>query len=421
MISLWRIFWLETVALWRGWTAWMLLAAAIGWLLALPRLLTGDGTAEGARELYVRYGLGGVFALLVVSLLAAATGALATEREERRLQLSLVRPVSAFAVAWGRFLALAALGALVLAAAGALVLAAAWTDRPCSHVLRPLMESPREEAARMYDAYMSAPDTPPEVRKAKKSVVLRLLEQRAKDNYQSVQTNETASWRFPGFHARRLASPQAAPSVRFRFSGDFDMRDDVRGEIAADGLCGGVSNITQTAVTVPLSACGREGERDVLSFTNRGRGAVMLRPRRDVELLFPADAFGWNLLRALLVMASVLAAVVAFGVFLGAGLSRPVALFTAIVLLMVSEMSPSVVDQYPDQLETDRIDRVGLAVARAVGKGLRSVSAMSPLGSLAVGDCVEARDAAGSVAFDFLLVPLVLSALSAALIRRKPA
>ena len=422
MTSLLRIFWLELTALVRTWTAPLLVAASLAWFFAVGKLVVTDSTAEGHREMVVRYGLGGVLAILVISLLAAATGAIASEREAKRLQLTQVRPVSALAIAWGKFLALATVGAVALAGPCAfLAFSPSYSGAKCHHVARPILPTPREEAERMYDYYMKDPETPPQVKMARKSVVLRILEQRAKDNYQSVQTNETASWRFPGFHARRLASPQAAPSVRFRFSGDFDMRDDVRGEIAADGLCGGVSNITQTAVTVPLSACGREGERDVLSFTNRGRGAVMLRPRRDVELLFPADAFGWNLLRALLVMASVLAAVVAFGVFLGAGLSRPVALFTAIVLLMVSEMSPSVVDQYPDQLETDRIDRVGLAVARAVGKGLRSVSAMSPLGSLAVGDCVEARDAAGSVAFDFLLVPLVLSALSAALIRRKPA
>ena len=113
-----------------------------------------------------------------------------------------------------------------------------------------------------------------------------------------------------------------------------------------------------------------------------------------------------------------LALVIAFGVFLGAGLSRPVALFTAIVLLAVSEMSPSVVEQYPDQLESDRIDRIGLAIARFAEKGTKSVSALSPLSLVADGDCVEAEDVASSFAVDFLLLPLVLSALSAFLIRR---
>ena len=419
MTSLLRIFWLETVALWRGWTAWMLLAASCGWIALLPRLVTGDGTQEGARDLCIRYGLGGVLALLVVSLAAAATGAIATERETKRLQLTLVRPVSPFAVAWGKFLALAALGALVLAAATLLVAATAPGEGGlCHHVHRPQMEPPRAEAEKMYDAYMEDPETPPEIKKAKKSVVLRILTQRAKDNYQTVQTNETAEWTFAGFEKWRTEHPGVEPAVRFRFSNDFNMRDDVRGSLAANGLSGTVSNITQTAVTVPLRLGGAEREGDVLSFTNTGRASVMVRPRQDVELLFPADAFAWNMFRAYVVMVSVLASVIAFGVFLGAGLSRPVALFTAIVMLAVSEMSPSVVDQYPDQLERNRVDRVGLVISRAVSKCAKPVSDAAPLSALADGDCIERRDALGAFALDFVLAPLLLAALSAFLMRR---
>jgi hypothetical protein len=118
-------------------------------------------------------------------------------------------------------------------------------------------------------------------------------------------------------------------------------------------------------------------------------------------------------------MVSVLAFVVAFGVFLGAGLSRPVALFTAMVMLAVSEMSPSVVDQYPDQLETDRIDRIGLAITRFVERGTKSVSSLSPLSLVADDDCVEVGDAASTFALDFVALPALLCALSALLIRRK--
>ena len=80
MISFWRIFSLELTALSRSRTLWLLLAASVGYVLLLPHVITGDGTAEGMRELVIRYGLGGVFALLAVALLSAATGAIASER-----------------------------------------------------------------------------------------------------------------------------------------------------------------------------------------------------------------------------------------------------------------------------------------------------------------------------------------------------
>ena len=226
-------------------------------------------------------------------------------------------------------------------------------------------------------------------------------------------------WAFPGLHDWAAANADVDLSVRLKFSNDFDMRDDVRGTLAADGFFGVVSNITQTAIVVPLVRGGFAAERDAVAFRNEGRAPVMLRPRQDVELLVPADSFAWNLLRSYVVMVSVLAFVAAFGIFLGAGLSRPVALFTAIVMLAVSEMSPSVVEQYPDQLETDRIDRIGLAMTRLVERGTKSVSSLSPLSSLAEGDCVERGDVAETFALDFLVLPLALCLLSGILIRRK--
>ena len=81
MISLWRIFWLEVVALVRSWTALMLVVASLGWMFAANFVLVTDATEEGKREMLVRYGLGGVFTFLVIVVLAAATGLIASERE----------------------------------------------------------------------------------------------------------------------------------------------------------------------------------------------------------------------------------------------------------------------------------------------------------------------------------------------------
>ena len=420
MISLWRIFWLEAVSLVRSWTALMLLVASLGWMFAANFVLVTDATDEGKREMLVLYGLGGVFALLVVAVLAAATGAIATERESKRLQLTQVRPVSPFAIAWGKFLALAAVAAAILALPCAtLLVSSEFSDRRCSHVYRPLLESPKEEALKMYDVYMADPETPPMVKKAKKPVVLRILEQRAKDHYQTVQTNETASWTFPGLYDWSNGNPFVEPAARLRLSNTYSMRDDVYGTILANGFFGIVSNITQTAVTVPLRLCQLEWNHDVLSFRNMGDKPVMLRPRQDVELLVPADSFAWNLLRSYVVMASILALVAAFGVFLGAGLSRPVALFVAFVMLIVVEMGPSVIEQYPDSLETNAVDRFGLSIVRAVGTCAKPPSALSPLSKLAADDSVEPKDALGTFAADFVLAPLVLSLLAAFVMRRK--
>ena len=414
MISFWRIFWLECLSLVRMRTLAMLTAAAVAWTYAFPRIARGDGTAEGLRELAIRFSLGGVFTLVVVALLASATGSVARERAAKRLQLTLVRPVRYFVVALGKIAAHVAAGAFVLAVSCAVLAAQFGLRTQCRHVLSPAMPSPREEARAMYAAYMADTNTPVEVRRAKPSVVLRLLENRAMDHYQTIPTNSCAEWAFPGLAAFGSTGGLA---VRMRFTNQMEMRQSVEGVFRLGERTGVVSNMTQAVLTVPVSGAGEPGTR--LVFENHGSSALMLRPRRDINLLVPADAFGWNLLRSYLVLVSILAFVVSIGVLLSAGLGRPVALFVAFVMLIVGEMSPSVVEQYPDELETKTVDRIGLAITRFAARVTRPVSAMSPLGALSRDECVEPREMWRMAAVELVSLPIVLSLLAGFVIPRK--
>ena len=60
MRAFFDIFQLELRTLSRSWSLAMLSAASAAWMLAVPRLVVGDGTAEGMREVCLRYGLGGI-------------------------------------------------------------------------------------------------------------------------------------------------------------------------------------------------------------------------------------------------------------------------------------------------------------------------------------------------------------------------
>jgi len=419
MASFWRIFWLEILSLTRSRTALLLTVASVGWMLAFPSLVRSDGTTEGAWRLSVQYSLGGVFVLLVVALLASATGSVARERAAKRLALTLVRPVRRSVVALGKIAAHVAVGAAVLAVACAILFQQADAGRRCRHVLSPVLPSVREEAVSMYDAYMKDPSTPEAVKKAKRDVVVRLLEQRAADRYETIPTNSTMTWRFdlspvPGSRLRDSCF------VRMRFTNQMELRQDVRGTFRLGETSAAVSNLTQAVLEVPLEgpAAGESGATE-LSFDNRGISALMFRPRRDLHLLVPADGFGWNLLRAFLGMVAVLSLVVSAGVFLSCALGRAVALFVAFVALIVGEMSPSVVEQYPDGLESDRIDRIGLYIARLATEVTRPVSSLQPLTALAADECVELRKVAATFLADAIVFPLAFSLLAAFVLPRK--
>lgn len=417
MNSFWRIFSLELKAFVRSKALALLVIAAVGWMLLAPFVFRGDGTAEGARTLVIHYSLGGVAALLAVALTATATGSLAKEREARRLQLTMVRPVRYFTIALGKICALSLMGLLILALAAAVELMRADGSRRCRHLYRPVLMSPRAEAELLYPHYMADPETPEAAKRAPKETILRLLVQRACDRYQTVDTNETAVW-----HFRLPAALAERPrEVRLRFTNNYDLRDDVRGELRFEAWRGLASNITQTVTEIPLAqvageAAGAAGE---LAFANRGKNPLMLRPRRDVELLVHADGFRPNLVRAVLELAALIMLLVAFGVFLGAGLGRPVALFVALVVLLLGEMTPSVVEQYPDQLEEDAVDRVGLVITRAAARITHPFSSLRPLAALAADECVEPRELLRVLAANVVFFPLVFSLLTALVLPRK--
>lgn len=385
------------------------------WMLVMPYLLKADGTAQGARELYVRFSLGGVFVLLAVVLIASSTGAVAGERAAKRLQLTLVRPVGRFSVALGKVFAHAVTGAAVLLLSSAVLLVKTDPSVRCDHVISPVLPPPAEEARAMYDAFMSDPSTPQEVKRAKKSTVMRLLTQRAVDHYQTVATNGSVRWRFKTPCAGEL-------SVRMRFTNQFDMRQDLLGEFVCEGKTVAVSNITQAILKVPLNMKLQDRRTDgtqELEFRNYGKTAVMLRPRKDLNLLVAADCFYRNLFRAWLELSAILTLLVAFGVFLSSGLGRPTALFVALAVLLSGEVSPSVISQYPDELETKAVDRIGLYLTRFSAELTRPFSSLSPLESLSKDECVEPDEVVRVLLVNCAVMPVVFCLLAAFLMPRK--
>ena len=418
MISCWRIFLLEWKSLVRSRTLIALMALAVGWVLLSPAVFVGDGTLAGDREVVMRYALGGVMAMVTLALMATAAGSLARDRATRRLALTLVRPVRYPVVALARMAALTAAGALVLLAAGAVTLLReeGAFSRPCRHVLKPRLPSPRAEAEAVYREFLADPRTPPAVRKLPKATAIRILAQRALDHYQTLATNLPATLDF------ELPAGCVSPSVRLRFSNSFNMRDEVVADLALGPWAAAVSNVTQAVIELPLTADAAKPPAvgvTPLTLVNRGRRNLMLRPRRDVEVLYAADSFAANLLRTLLELTALIALTVALGVFLGAALSRPVALFVAVAVLVMGEVSPSIIDQYPDSLDTGRADRLALYLTRFAAEATHPLTAVDPVSALSRDECVEWRTLARTAAVDAVVLPLALSVLAALVMARK--
>lgn len=412
-----EIFALQVTALVRSKALALLLAASSAWMFLVPRLVADDGTADGAHQVFVRYSLGGVFALLAICLGAAAAGSISSDRALRRLQLTLVRPVRHSVVALGRIAALTAVAALVMSVAAGIALLRADPSRPCFGELSPVMESPREEAERMYAVFMADPETPENVKRAKKSAVVKLLTQKAVDHYQTVSSNETARWTFPEVPSGSSESV----AVRLRFTTLFNTREDVVGDFTFGDMRASVSNITQAVVTIPLAGGAPPEGAAELVFANRGENSLMLRPRRDITLLCRAkgDTFAYGLILAVAVDVCVLAAIISLSMFLGAGLGKSVAVFAVMTVLFMTSVSSTIVEQYPYELETNRKDQIGLVLTRFMEQATSPVGSFNPIDALAEDRRVSARELARAVVLDLLALPLLLSLLAGLVMSRK--
>ena len=384
--------------------------------LLLPAIVRSDGTEAGGREVFLRAVPGSVYMVLCVALLACACGLVARARESHRLALAAVRPVSAGALLFGPLLALVAVAALVLAFNAGLTCArGGWTD--CRHVYAPELDPPEKAARQMLQEILANTNTPQEVRSAPRHRLLSILIGREVDRYESIPPGRDMAWPFPD----EAASVPEGVVARIRFSTQFNMRASLSGVVTLGPWSAVVSNNTQSVLEIPLSRPPDQGAGwdAKLKFRNTGKSTVMLRPRRDVEVLTPADSFGMNMLRATCEMLCVVTFLCAFGLFLSTALSRPVAVFTALVALVVTEMAPAVLEQYPETLDLPLSDRIGLWLSRGVAFATSAVSGPQPVSDLATGTCVEWSALGYAALVDAVVAPLALLSLAAYLVRRR--
>lgn len=398
-------------SLWRGRCMWTLLAAVAAFHFLLPRVVRSDGTDAGAFEMNVKVVCGAVFALVCTASLFIGGGMFAKEREAELLPQSIVRPAAAFSMAVGRWLAVLMLFACVLFANAVMFGAMRRGDGSmppdCRMHVSPSLPAAEVSAAQAMDAFLKDERTPAAVKKSSRTAILALLAAKENERYEVVRPGRTARWPFPDMERRSLA-------VKARFSTMYGMKASFSGIFTYGDRTGAVSNCTQAVLETPLGAvCAADtNATGCLSFTNTGATNVMLRPRRDIELLAPGDSFMANGIRASIMMLAISGLLSAFGLLLSAALSRPVALFTAAVLLAAAMMAPDAVGQFPDEFNATVGEKAGLAISRAVMAFTSAFTSVSPVSDLASGRMIAMHEIIRTGLLDLFCYPALLLFLS---------
>ena len=405
-------------ALLRGHVLTALLALTALAHVLLPAVVRSDGTEAGQSELFLRVVPGSVYIVLCVALLACACGLVARARESHRLALAVVRPVSAGAVVLGLLMALVAVAAVVLAFNAGLTCArGGWSD--CRHVYTPELEPPEVAARQTLQEILASTNTPEEIRSTPQHRLLSILIGREADRYEVIRPGGALELPFPA-EAEGTSDGVAA---RLHFSTRLNTRASLSGVVTFGKWSAVVTNNTQSFLEIPLTVAQQRDppavESPKLVFRTTGRSEVMLRPRRDIEVLTPGDSFGMNMARASCEMLCVITFLCAFGLFLSSALSRPVAIFTSLVALTVTEMAPAVLSQCPETLDLPFTERIGLWLSRGVVFATSAVAAPEPVSDLATGTYIKWADAGHAFLVDAVVAPLVLLSLAAFIVRRR--
>lgn len=396
---------LELVSALRSKTMLLFALGCTLWMTLGRNILKGAST--GTYELSVRYLLGVVFSIVLVSLGAAAAGALSTDRAAKRLQLTMIRPVPHSVIAMARALAITLVGSSVIALALVFLWAFEGRGRTCDKVYAPVMESTRTEAERMFrDLYASNAVFRAEVERVGERDIYTYLETQVRDTYESVAPGKTASWDFSN-----VPDGIEAAGVRVRFIDFFGRPGSVVGSFSFAGFTGVIDNAVKTRFYVPLSNRSAEDSNGkALRFTNGTTASLSLQPRKDLHLLVKADSFAWNALRAWLVMSFMLMIVVSTGVFLGSCLGRGVAVFSLMSLLIVMVITPAAMDEYLDPTESNAATRMGMRMTEFSAMLTSPMNKFSPVSSLEADECIgwgEIGEAAATGAFYLALFSLM--------------
>lgn len=418
----------------RGVVALLVLLAA--GVIAIPLLVSGDGTPASEMQVRLRYTLVFSVGILGLATLWGSCAAFGVEIDSRRMELTSVKPVHPLTLWFGRWLGILLLDALLLLGVviGVRIQLAPLSGRTnfasllvSRSVARPLLPAPEDEAREKFGELQRANRLPKDLSAAE---FFRQLVLESRNRYLVLHPGEHDSWKF------RLSQPLAADghlAIRMRFDTETESLADVHGvcrlrrpgetawaaEVPVNDL---VHNELELAVSAPQLAGASELELEFTDQAAAKTAALLIQPRRALALLTPQGTFTGNLLRVMLAQLAILAALAALGLTLGACFSFPVAAFTATTLLLAilvtAGNAPDLLqDAFPTETRPNLLERISFAVTRGMDDMTQPLLQPEPLSQAVAGEHVPGAELWRVLFWGGLAYPLVLALIAGRVLR----
>ena len=418
MQQLLAIIWLTWKAAFRFRLFLVVAVALLGSVVALPLLLTDDGTARGFTQILLTYTLSTITALLGLSTLWLACGTLARDIEDCQIQVVAVKPIARWQIWLGKWLGIVSLNATLLAMSGACVygllqyranhlpakeqdilrnevLVARGSVRPVPPMDLINQETESRLKARLAKTPVSAADLP-EVR--------RLTREQVKAEFQVVPSDYSRSWKVHLGLARHWLADQPL-FLRIKFnaaqsspSGTFDGLWQVGVPEKTKLWSSGPQSLapdTFHEFQIPAGLFDDEGIL-TLTFVNPNSTALLFTLEEGVEVLYRQGGFGANFIRGLGIIFCWMGVLAAIGLASASLLSFPVAAFFSLSLLLmvlasgtmanaVAEGTLGGYDSETGQTGSNPLDVVIIPAFKALLKVINLAKNFSPVDSLSTG------------------------------------
>lgn len=418
-------------------------------VVGLPTILKGDGTAIGIARMTLLYTIGVSFVFLSVTALWVSAASIASDVKNRTLQLVRVKPVRMWQLWIGKWLGIVFLNAILLAG----VFAGVYARIAMSGVLKseeicnakkfyhpdlPSLESQIDEMVKNISAVEKM--TPHDVRQLRSQLRHQLP-------YATATLKRGTRWIW-NFSPDRLPAQGEKLWLRFKFQTDSMAQeipvancilryDDEKSKGTAFSITDFSQREMDIAVEAPVKildpsdldkAVAQQLQLIVDNASREGASQIMLQPRQGLFLMQNAGRIEVNMLRAYVVLLSILALLLAVGLTAGAFFTMPVAIFATTCMILTVLTSNYVISD-PDILDPDGLENVtpfqrfqfasSVMVTRTIAAASAPALRPSPLTQIADSKWVPDTELRDAVIGNLLVLPGCLAILTSFYLARK--
>lgn len=411
-------------------------------VLAIPSFLDSDMEASQSVSLALFYTLSAVEVFLCIAAVWIGAASFSQDIRKKTIHLLLVKPVALWQVWAGKWLGLVSLfGLLLLLGFGAMYARVRFFcggglppgTEVSSRLVQPVLPDPREQAEFFISA---AKDENGEPLKGKELAEYRReIEMRIPFLTDSIVPGEKWEWTF---NLQEKVEGGKGLSFRFKFDSGAVSREGIgaRCTVSSPGIAERVTfdltDFSSRELVVPFSAAPFEGaeriDLEILHSGEKGAGAIIMQPRQGIHLLQPAASFAMNMLRSFFVVFTVVSLVTALGLTLGAVFTLPVAVFSAVALIVTVLIANSTilgqsVSHDHITIEESFIDGVKMKLGDMITDSVVALSApvyrLSPLSRLSSFEYVGNTEVRDALLCNLLAMPAFFSLFSAFCLRRR--